>query len=438
MLVFADQVTERLKYTFDFVFERRGRKYKFTNDISSFLEYSGTKFNYSEYELEDINGLCPSGLLFSESFERLSGVEKSLWEGEECLKIGKVTDPFAAIFYVVSRYEEYVGGKRDKHDRFTASESCLFRFGWLEIQIVERWIKAIYQKYLPEDLPILKTSHRMAFVPSFDIDNTTAYRWKYGWRKWGAVAKDRVKGNDKRLIERREVLRKTKTDPYDTFDKILGTATLFPDTRVFWLLADYSEFDRNVSWRDPRHQRLIRTVANKAVVGLHPGYKSNVAVNNLGNEQRRLTSILGKVPEESRQHFLKVVFPTTYRNLKEAGFRRDFSMGFSDAPGFRMGTAHPVPFFDLLRNESTDYLLIPFVYMDGTFNDYMHTSIEGSKEIIAALWKEVQAFGGVFCFIWHNETIGDYGRWEGWSEVLEYTLQLGEHATDLVRFSEIC
>ena len=67
------------------------------------------------------------------------------------------------------------------------------------------------------------------------------------------------------------------------------------------------------------------------------------------------------------------------------------------------------------------------MYMDGTLNEYQKLSIEESKELISMLYKEVELYGGVFSFIWHNSTIGGLGIWKNWEEVLEHTLNLNKH-----------
>jgi hypothetical protein len=222
------------------------------------------------------------------------------------------------------------------------------------------------------------------------------------------------------------VLKGARIDPYDTFDFILSIADRGYSVTVFWLLGDYAKYDRNVSFRDLRHQRLIRKMSLKTTVGIHPSYKSNSYEYQISAEKKRLEEILNKEVNHSRQHFLKMKLPQTYRALISSGILNDYTMGYAELTGFRAGTARSIYWFDLQKNEKTDLLLHPFVYMDGTLNEYLQLSIPQSKEKIRELYREVKKFGGDFRFIWHNETIGNYGHWAGWKDVLEYSLTLGK------------
>jgi hypothetical protein len=288
-------------------------------------------------------------------------------------------------------------------------------------QIVERWIEAIVEVYFPDSLEVLKQNRTVNFVPTFDIDNTFAFKWKEGWRSWLSNAKDTLQRNAARKEFRKSVQNAVKKDPYDCFDYLKSIARRFPETRFFWLLGDFAEYDKNISWSDPRHQALIQEMGAEAHIGLHPSYASNTSERRLAEETDRLRGILDRPVTESRQHFLKLNIPHTYRKLIHLGFQRDFTMGFAEEPGFRAGTAHPFYFFDLSRNITTDYQIIPFVYMDGTLREYKKWTPEQAKMQIDELVKEVKTFGGTFCCIWHNETIAEAGSWGGWRSVFEYT-----------------
>jgi hypothetical protein len=99
-------------------------------------------------------------------------------------------------------------------------------------------------------------------------------------------------------------------------------------------------------------------------------------------------------------------------------------MGFADVVGFRIGTSRPVKWFDLQKNKVTQLTLHPFAFMDGTLNEYLKLTPELAKEKISELFSEVKNYGGEFSFIWHNETIGDYGIWKGWKTVFEWSVDL--------------
>ena len=163
---------------------------------------------------------------------------------------------------------------------------------------------------------------------------------------------------------------------------------------------------------------------NQSELNIHPSYDSFLDSEQIQKEKENLQVITEKIITGSRQHYLRFQLPESYRGLINAGIEDDYSMGFAEHLGFRSGTARAHKWFDLKSNEITELTIHPFVYMDGTLHEYMGLTTSDSQSRIKDLYDEVEEFGGDFIFIWHNETIGDYNNWNGWSEVLDFTLNL--------------
>ncbi len=418
MHILADKITNRLVYTLDFVFKSRGIDYVLLTDLTEFNTCTGPKISYSSQLIEP-QFIAPCSLLFEEGISNPT-IEKSAFENVECLSFNGISDPIATVFHVLTRYEEYASSQKDEHGRFPFEASVLHRFGWIEQCICDRIAQEIIGF---SGLEIESKKSNPTIVPTFDIDNTYAYKWKQGKRKFLSVCKDLVRFDIARLRERMEVT-KGRKDPYDTFDQIKEIAKQNEHVKLFWLVGDSAEKDRNISIEHQGHQLLIQEMCAVAEVNLHPSYASNGKQNTIDREKKRLEQVTGKAIQCSRQHFLRFQLPTTYRSLIACGFMHEYSMGFAEHVGFRAGTARSHHWFDVETNEKTSLIIHPFAYMDGTLNEYMKLSISESIEKIKQLYDEVAIYGGDFVFIWHNETIGDYKHWNGWGEVLKSSLTL--------------
>lgn len=415
LTILTDQISRRHSYTFDFIFKERGIPYTFTEDMGQFEKADEPKLNYSSM-IPD--GIRPCGLLREEGIRAIA-LDSGVFEGEECLSFDGQLDPVASVFFLLSRYEEYTSAERDEHGRFPFHASILYKYDWVQKVMCDRWSMAIL-RFLNVDEVVMSSP---AIVPTFDIDNTYAYKLKDGKRRWLSTMKDITRFDRKRLVERKEVLSGGR-DPYDTFGYIKSVASKFSGTKVFWLVGKLAEKDRNISIEHPDHQELIKDVDGVAQVNLHPSYASYKSAVKIVEEKESLEEITGKKILSSRQHFLRFSLPESFRLLEKIGFSHEYSMGFAEAAGFRSGTARPHRWFDLKQNRISDLVIHPFAYMDGTLNEYMELSTDQAKALVSELYGEVEEFGGDFVFIWHNETIGDYGKWKGWKSVLEHTLNL--------------
>lgn len=401
--IFAEEISDRLLYTLDFVFEEDYSVTSYLNDLKS-----GKILNYSKMEINDKDcvWIIPSGLLEHDTIE------------EDYQHNFEHQDLLSNIFYVLTRYEEYLTSEEDEHGRFPPSSSLQFQQGRLDEPIVDEWVAELRNRLE------LKTKFSYQFIPSFDIDNAWAYKNKGRLRTTAAKSKDLLKKDQNRLEERRHVLAGRQKDPYDTYDFMASLEKWNP--RVFFLLGDFGKRDRNVNWKNQEFQDLIRSIDGFAEIGIHPSYDSYGKIGKVKQEKERLEEIVGHEIIRSRQHFLRMQLPKSYQILNEIGIKEDYSMGHAQHFGWRAGTSRSFYFFDLEKNCKTDLEIFPFQYMDGTLNEYLQLKPNNAKEVIAELTDKTQRFGGNFICLWHNETINDYGIWKGWKDVLNYNISLNE------------
>jgi hypothetical protein len=425
ILIFVEQISPRLQYTLDFVFKERGYEYFLETDPESIKQSNVAILNYSNQKFEFGLHIIPSRVLFDETLQQYI-VTKSTFKDIGCLAFNEISDVLSSIFYVLTRMEEYFDCERDIHDRFSGSHSVLYSNGWLEFAMCDRWAESIIQSLLENGhvTPEKQLNVPVDIHPTFDIDNAFAYQNKGFLRSVFSTFRDVKNWDTKRLRERFNVLTGKIKDPYDTFNVIRSISERGFKVHVFWLLGDYATFDKNCSHKKMNHQEKIKDMNKYVTLGIHPSYRSNANSSQVMIEKERLEKSISRKVKHSRQHFLKLIFPQTYHDLLHAGITNDYTMGYADHVGFRSGTARSFQWFDLSANQITTLTIHPFVYMDGTLNEYLNLDLAASKHKIANLYNEVRTYGGCFRFIWHNETIGDYGRWKGWSEILEYSLNL--------------
>lgn len=333
-------------------------------------------------------------------------------------------DPFAAIFYLITRYEEYLPHQRDEHDRFKVQESIAYQHNFVQLPIVNIWIKEV-KRILEKTYPTLFfPPQTYQFVPTFDIDYAWSYRNKGMIRTVGAIIKDVSQFRFKTLKNRLEVHFFQKKDPYFTFDAIkqwhsdCGILPIF-----FFLVGNYGTFDKNTSSSNLEFQALIKDLSQTHEVNIHPSYQSNQSINTVMMEKERLEKIIQKEVTASRQHFLKMTLPETYRNLIKLGITADYTMGYADTIGFRAGIASSFLWYDLEQDKVTKLRISPFQVMDVTLRLYMKYSPEEAILAVKEMIEVIQSVNGLFSTLWHNNSLCEQEGWEGWSKVYQEILR---------------
>ncbi len=427
ILVYSHKLSNRVKYIFKVIFKNVLKiDLEFTSDVDYFEKSTLPKINYSNQKLNTGVYFQASSLLFETGIkEQLISVFKHN-ELPCFFSVGKESslpfDVFAASFYLVSRYEEYLPQIRDEHDRFTAKESLAFQHNFLEIPLVNIWANEI-QGILKKEYPNLYCPQlSFNYITTIDIDNAYAYKHKGFLRISAGLIKSFLNRTD--FKQRLKVLLNKIQDQNDTFNyqfEIHKKHNIQPI--YFFLLGDYALNDKNIPVRNKKFQSLIKSLSDYYEVGIHPSYSSNNDLKKLTKEINRLKDITHKNITKSRQHFLKLVLPDTYRNLIDNDIQEDYTMGYATMPGFRASLCSPFYFYDLDTESETTLKIYPFSVMEATFQYYLHLSAEDTLNKILEIMQTVKKVNGTFISTWHNESLSeDISIWKGWKNVYESML----------------
>ena len=429
MLLYSSYKTPRLSYIVDFVNkEIFNEPINITTDKDEFIHYEYPKLNYSSEEFSEQEFFIKStGLLFEEGIT-LQSIEcfevnyyKVFFETRGDLPF----DIFAASFYLLSRYEEYLPHIPDEYGRYAHTNSLAYKEGFLQMPLINIWMqdfkKALHQKF--PSLVFRRNSFK--FIPTYDIDIAYSFLHK-GWkRNMGGLFKSMVSGQWSLFGERMQVLMKKRKDPFDSYEW-LDSLHLYCRTRAyyFFLVAEeQKKFDKNISPDKKALQDLIRYHGSGYTVGIHPSWQSGDNTELLTKEVGWLEEILDKEVKYSRQHYIRMRLPTTYQTLIDVGIDKDFSMGYGGINGFRASVASSFYWYDLEREMQTPLMLFPFCFMDAT--SYYEQKLTPQQTLYELMnyYHAIKKVNGLMVTIWHNQFLGIDPQFAGWKEVYEVFLK---------------
>jgi len=429
ILVYTHKTTARLRYTLQMVFTQFiGYEIKITNQVEEFIAFEGVKISYTKKPLGNELFFSSHPILFEKGILDYT-INVTSWNGQKVFfEQGENSalpfDIFASSFYLLSRYEEYLPHIKDRFQRFPAKESIAYKNGFLKTPIIEYWLidlVAVIQAKFPDFKPKRRT---FKFVNTIDVDNAYCYLEKGIVRNIASSIRSIINLDFVGLVQRVKVLIGKEKDPYDTFDYLLRLQKKYEFKSIyFFLLADYGHNDKNITVTSKKFQLLVKSMADYVQVGIHPSWASNTNSEKLPVEIQRLESITKREVFRSRQHFLKLDLPTTYRRLIDLGITEDYTMGYASQVGFRAGTSLPFHFYDLDMEVQTQLILHPFAVMDGTLNEYMELPVDDAQYLVKELMDRVKQVNGTFISLWHNETISDNRHWNDWKQVYEFTIE---------------
>jgi len=428
MLVYIPRLTPRIVYIFHFIFETiLGIKYELTTSRERVLKARAPVLSYSKEPLDKGIWIHCHDLLM-ESGYHVQDLQFGHWNKMMVpffIGFGPDLpfDIFAAAFYMITRYEEYLEFTPDAFGRFRASQSQAYKHRFLHLPVVDLWalkLGQILQVRYPA-IQIRKREYR--FISTIDIDQAWAYKHKGLARNLGGTARSLVRGELSDPVRRLATHLGLRTDPYHTFEYIHQTHLERHLKPVFFVqIGKRGRWDKNISGKHPAMQRLVKQLQTIGEVGLHPSLRSGRR-QELDEELVLFSELTRQKTVRSRQHFIRLVFPHTYQLLCQYGVTHDHSMGFHDMPGFRAGTATPFYFFDLTEDQQKDLRVYPFQFMDVTLKDYLRLGPQDAMLKIEPIIEQVRKVGGTLASIWHNSALSETGDWKQWKPVFDYMME---------------
>jgi hypothetical protein len=422
ILVYTPKITRRIEYIFTHIFINIiGLKVNFTSKVDDFVCFEGPKLSYAPKKLSNEFYIKSNSILLEQGFSDVD-IDVKNWGDSKCFfynENGTIPfDIFAASFYLISRYEEYLPHLKDIYGRFSYQESIAHKNNFIEDPVIDIWAYKLKDSLCSFFPNIIFNDRKFKLKTIIDVPSVFYYKNKGFLRTIGGAFTDLIRFNPKNIYTRFLVIFRLKKDPYDTFNWIINKQKQVTDKFLFFfLVGKFSTYDKNISLVKQPFINIIKLVSDYSKIGLTLSF---FALNNLDilkNEKADIESITNRDLTISRNSFSKVNLPINYRNLIKLNIREDYTMGYVNKIGFRASTCTPFLFYDIDNDIQTPLLINPYNLMD--YSLLKINSFLDKKEKVIALIEKVKSVNGTFTSVFHNYSLSNEIRWNRFKEIFE-------------------
>ena len=428
ILVYTHRITPRLNYIFRHLFNNLMLKeVKFTTKIEEFIAFNGPKFSYAPQALGGEFHIQSHPILFQQGIKQ-NEVKFGFWDTTpvffEVPNSSIPFDLFAASFYLLSRYEEYLPYQLDMHERYSYKNSVLMQHSMILKPVVEIWVEKFKQALQERFEGLVFEERSFYFEPIMNVSMARLYQGKSFLRFLFGGFDDLFHFRLRKFWLRNRVYLTGKKDPYDTFDNILKLKRKYKHPLTFFhLLATYSLFDHNISVNKHEYQSQIKFLADYTDTGLLTSYYAFDDEEMIEREIEKLENIIHKQLEKVRAHFNRIKIPATYQVFNEEELKSDYSMGYNQKIGFRAGTSIPFKFYDIENETETHLTLHPVSISDIMLKFQYNLTPEKAQTIMLEQGETIRKYKGHFYPVFHNFILSDLKEWQDWNELYTDTIK---------------
>ena len=339
-------------------------------------------------------------------------------------------DLLASTYFLISRYEEmYRRSERDSYGRFPGKSSLPYRAGFLHRPIIDEYGEALRQILLETGIAERHNLRLEERPQTFSRVNLTHDLSRpYNYRGWRSFLRAWLKQKKSPLEAARLSFSADIEDDYFTFPKFLkwdrNTCDSLgrdrSDIFLFIRMPSRHPLDKPYYSLHSLYLRRILSIAakHKVLLALQCSYAAGHQSEFISKERHQFEKAFRQRPRGLRHNKLTSCEPEDLLQAYVSGFRNDYSMGYADVVGFRLGTCRPVKFINPNTRLLTELILHPLVLRDLTLSDqrYMALEQDEAERIAHDLIRTTARYNGELTLLWHNDLLSQ--KTHPWHSVL--------------------
>lgn len=311
-------------------------------------------------------------------------------------------DLVASALFLLSRYEETLVSNRDAHGRFQAVSSLAFKAGFLNRPLVDEY-GAYLRKCLAQcGVELLPVTSSMTVTLTHDVDVPFEHRTTRSFL--GGIVRGQVKNAF------RNAFSSLQNNTAYTFPWLLEQDANVPHAKQIYFMRMPLQpcvFDKPyLNYRHKDMQKLLGLLRKHPITwGWHVSYQAESVPHLYLAEKFALEQALGCKISCSRNHYLRTCIPDNFISLQEVGILHDYTVGYADCVGFRLGTCRPVRFISPTTLQVEHIMVHPLAIMDVTLSNYMQLSYQQALETSLQIIEQVRKYQGELVLLWHNTSL---------------------------------